>query len=68
MRRKKIVANYFTSNLLEFESKSTKDYHEKFNTEVFENYFEPMIELILEKLRKKKWFICKKTVFQNHAI
>ncbi|MVN25615.1 hypothetical protein GO639_10710 [Staphylococcus aureus] len=32
--------------LLEFESKSTKDYHEEMTADVFEEYFEQMIEHI----------------------
>ena len=41
-------SGFVNGGLLEFESKSTKDYHEEMTADVFEEYFEQMIELIPE--------------------
>lgn len=37
---------FVNGGLLEFESKSTKDYHEEMTADVFEEYFSQMIELL----------------------
>ena len=41
-------SGFVNGGLLEFESKSTKDYHEEMTADVFEEYFEQMIELFPE--------------------